>query len=234
MIRVLIILFCFLSIILGCDFNQTLVDEKNNDFIIETITTNDSLLSIIQKRELAETSYYKNGKVNFILGYNLARQNHGVYKSFFKNGKVKTEGRFFNDSQIGNWYYYNIGGLYAYQLYDSSGSLAYSRMYKKGKLLNEDGKCAAIDTYKVKNSIKFEMSFANLPGMRYELTFKNYSYYNSKMMFSEIKKKSVFFPQISIMKTLPQNSYNFSEILIYKIEKDEFVGVDTLKFLYKF
>jgi len=48
---------------------------------------------------------------------------HGDYKSFYENGMIEIEGKYYNERETGKWRYYNEEGNQTYTLYYIRGSL---------------------------------------------------------------------------------------------------------------
>lgn len=69
-------------------------------------------------------------------------KNHGVWKKYHDNGKLRYEGKFKHGTEIDtfNFYYYN-GGLRAVNVFSSdTAGLCYSKQYSDGRLLVAEGK----------------------------------------------------------------------------------------------
>ncbi|MDP3930433.1 MAG: hypothetical protein Q8R57_15540 [Bacteroidota bacterium] len=221
-------LFYLIVILFGCELKQNNQNKEVCDTCIVFTKYNDSLIKIYNEKIRWDTGFYSNGKIEYIYGVNFSDLKTGPYFNYYENGKIKIQGHFLNDSQFGDWNFYNAGKTMAYQLYDSLGKLKYICEYKADKISREDGKRLTINHSIAGNIVSFMIFRANPPMIRNEIYYINNFLLNG-VKYSEREKIQDFSGNYHLYKKRFHNN-SMNQITFILKSKDNYGKIqnDTL------
>ena len=90
-------------------------------FLFVNVNANGNDTIILNGNKLELTRTYENGVVREKGTYNLNKERHGDWVSYYRNGQTSTIGHFKNDKKDGEWRHYNReGSLLAIIVYEEN------------------------------------------------------------------------------------------------------------------
>ena len=171
----------------------TLKHYNNNHLYLVEYLAEDKYLLID-----STTGYFPNGKLAFVKNYKfdgITSSLHGLKKTYFTNGKLKSQGDFYNDKKSGKWKKYDsLGNLLKTTEYRLSKIDSIPGIYNYSKINNS---VISMDSVNILDYYSEQVGFLNLGKNGYEILYhKNIPvevtfYLNGEAIFSVKKKKQI-------------------------------------------
>lgn len=138
-------------------FKQMIRQPSYRRTVIDTLCYDSICFSYFPNVQIKEIYPYINGVLNgYVESYHFngqlesrtrvinGKEEDGYKFSYNADGSIRSEGRVKNDKQVGNWYIYPAGGLFAKRTYNSKGILVDEKRWNGDKKRWERGYKATI------------------------------------------------------------------------------------------
>lgn len=162
--------------------------------LISLVITLLLLTSCVQNTKLITEKGEKKAKLKYHVLKDAKEVKHGLYKSYYKDGTLTSEGNYHNDKREGVWTYYDLDGdvseVYKYQ----NGTILRRTQYKKGILIYisnyEFGKIKLYEEFEEDGSIRSTSFYENGELIKTEKEVEILEYFESKKVIITYDKQT--------------------------------------------